>query len=527
MSRALFAAVAVLPLMLAAGSAVAQSHGGHGAHAAPARPPQARPTPAPKPKPRAAAPRRATPPAPAQAPAVDAHAGHAMSAAPAAAADPHAGHDMGGMQTAPAQTPAADPHAGHNMGQTPAAADPHAGHDMGGMQTAPARTPAADPHAGHAMSAAPASAADPHAGHDMSGMQTAPATAPDADPHAGHAMSAAPAAAADPHAGHDMSGMQTAPATAPVADPHAGHNMSPAPAAVADPHAGHDMSAMQTPAADPHAGHDMSAMAGGAPNIPTSVDAVGGRMVETPPPAAARAAPAHAADLLFDPAVMAASRQQLLVENGDVRTTAVLIDSIEASFGDGEEGYSWNAQGWTGGDINRFWWKTEGEGAFDGKLHDAEVQALYSRAVAPFWDVQAGVRQDFRPDGDDTTHLTVGVQGVAPYWFEMSAAAFLSTEGDLTARAEAEYDQRITQKWILQPAIEVAFSASDIPELEIGSGLTSVTAGLRLRYEIRKEFAPYVGVEWSRSFGDTADYARARGDDVDATRLVVGIKAWF
>jgi copper resistance protein B len=301
-----------------------------------------------------------------------------------------------------------------------------------------------------------------------------------------------------------------------AADPHAGHDMSG--------HAGH---AAPAAAADPHAGHDMSAMTGGAPNIPTSVDAVGGRMVETPPPAAARAAPANAADLLFDPAVMAAARKQLLVENGDVRTIAVLVDTLEAGFGDGEKGYSWNAQGWGGGDINRFWWKTEGEGAFDGKLHDAEVQALYSRAVAPFWDLQAGVRQDFRPDGDDTTHLTVGVQGVAPYWFEMSAAAFLSTEGDLTARAEAEYDQRLTQKWILHPAIEVALSASAIPELEIGSGLTSVTAGLRLRYEIRKEFAPYVGVEWSHSFGDTADYARARGDDVDATRLVVGIKAWF
>ncbi|WP_292050722.1 copper resistance protein B, partial [Brevundimonas sp. UBA5866] len=278
---------------------------------------------------------------------------------------------------------------------------------------------------------------------------------------------------------------------------------------------------------DPHAGHDMSAMTGGAPNIPTSVDAVGGRMVETPPPAAARAAPAHAADLLFDPAVMAASRKQLLVENGDIRSTAVLIDSIESSFGDGEKGYSWNAQGWTGGDINRFWWKTEGEGDFGGKLHEAEVQALYSRAIAPFWDVQAGVRQDFRPDGDDTTYLTVGVQGVAPYWFEMNAAAFLSTEGDLTARAEVEYDQRITQKWIVQPAIEVAMSASDIPELEIGSGLTSVTAGLRLRYEIRKEFAPYVGVEWSRSLGDTADYARARDEDAEDVRLIVGIKAWF
>lgn len=270
----------------------------------------------------------------------------------------------------------------------------------------------------------------------------------------------------------------------------------------------------------------MSAARGG-PNIPTSVDAVGGRMVETPPPAAARSAPAHAADLLFDPAVMAAARKQLLAENGDIRSTAVLIDSLEAGFGDGADTYNWGAQGWTGGDINRFWWKTEGEGEIDGKLHEVEVQALYSRAIAPFWDVQAGVRQDFRPDGEDATHLTVGVQGVAPYWFEMGAAAFLSTEGDLTARVEAEYDQRITQKWILQPAIEMALSASDIPELEIGSGLTSVTAGVRLRYEIRKEFAPYIGVEWSRSLGETADYARARGQDPEDTRLVVGVKAWF
>jgi copper resistance protein B len=380
-----------------------------------------------------------------------------------------------------------------------APADPHAGHDMSGHAghgTAPV-----DAHAGHNMAPAQAAPANPDAGHDM-----VTAQAPQADPHADHNT-----APADPHAGHDMSGH--AGHGAPAADPHAGHNMSG--------HAGHGAAQ-----ADPHAGHEMSAARGG-PNIPTSVDAVGGRMVETPPPAAARSAPAHAADLLFDPAVMAASRKQLLAENGDIRSTAVLIDSIEASFGDSADGYSWGAQGWTGGDINRFWWKTEGEGEIDGTLHEAEVQALYSRAIAPFWDVQAGVRQDFRPDGDDTTHLTVGVQGVAPYWFEMSAAAFLSTEGDLTARAEAEYDQRITQKWILQPAIEVALSASDIPKLEIGSGLTSVTAGLRLRYEIRKEFAPYVGVEWSRSLGDTAGYAKARGQDPEDTRFVVGIKAWF
>ncbi|CAM2902530.1 copper resistance protein B [Brevundimonas diminuta] len=465
--KSLSLSLALAPLMLAAGGpALAQSHASHAAHV-PAAAPAAQATPS------AAKPAHDCPmmregkPCPMH------------GAASGAQSDPHAGHDMSG-------------HAGHGA----APADAHAGHNMAPAQVAPA---------------------NPHAGHDM-----APAHAAQAGPHADHNT-----ASADPHAGHDMSGH--AGHGAPAADPHAGHAMAPAQATPADPHTGHDMSGHAghgAAQADPHAGHDMSAARGG-PNIPTSVDAVGGRMVETPPPAAARSAPAHAADLLFDPAVMAASRKQLLVENGDIRTTAVLIDSIEASFGDGADGYSWGAQGWTGGDINRFWWKTEGEGEIDGKLHEAEVQALYSRAIAPFWDVQAGVRQDFRPDGDDTTHLTVGVQGVAPYWFEMSAAAFLSTEGDLTARAEAEYDQRITQKWILQPAIEVALSASDIPELEIGSGLTSVTAGLRLRYEIRKEFAPYVGVEWTRSLGDTADYAKARGQDPEDTRFVVGIKAWF
>ncbi len=348
-----------------------------------------------------------------------------------------------------------------------------------------------------------------------------------ADPHAGHDMAPAQATPADPHAGHDMRGH--AGHGAPAADPHAGHAMAPAQAAPADPHAGHDMSSHighgATPA-DPHAGHDMSAARGG-PNIPTSVDAIGGRMVEAPSPAAARAAPAHAADLLFDAAVMAAARKQLLAENGDIRSTAVLIDSIEAGFGDGPNSYSWSAQGWAGGDIHRFWWKTEGEGEIHGKLHEVEVQALYSRAIAPFWDVQAGVRQDYRPDSEDATHLTVGLQGVAPYWFEMGAAAFLSTEGDLTARIEAEYDLRITNRWILQPAVEVALSASDIPELELGSGLTSITTGLRLRYEVRKEFAPYLGVEWSRSLGDTADYAKARGQDPENTRFVIGVKAWF
>lgn len=371
-------------------------------------------------------------------------------------------------------------------------------------------------------------AQDPHAGHPMPAPMPQTLARPAApDAHAGHIMAPAqPSPAPDPHAGHHM------PARPTTIDPHAGHAMpASAPAPVPpDPHAGHDMSAM-TPAeadlrADPHAGHDMSTMSMGPPNVPTSADNPG-RPPEDALPAAALGGPAHAADLVFGPDAMAAARQILVRENGDVRATAVIIDRLEAGFGDDAESYLWDVQGWSGGDINRFWWKSEAEGEFGGDLEAVEVQALYSRAVTPFWDVQAGVRQDFRLDGEDTTHLVLGLQGLAPYWWEIDAAAFLSAEGDLTARVEAEYDQRLTQRLILQPRLEIDASAGDIPELEIGSGLSSVEAGLRLRYEFRKEFAPYVGVEWSRALGDTADYIEARGGEAADTRLVVGLKAWF
>ena len=119
------------------------------------------------------------------------------------------------------------------------------------------------------------------------------------------------------------------------------------------------------------------------------------------------------------------------------------------------------------------------------------------------------------------------MQGLAPYWFEVDASAFLSNRGELTARVQSLYDQRITQRWILQPRAEVLLSAEDIPELSIGSGLSSLQLSARLRYEVRKEFAPYVGVEWTRSFGNTADFLEADGRSAEDTRFVVGIRAWF
>ncbi|HEY1072036.1 MAG TPA: copper resistance protein B [Brevundimonas sp.] len=335
-------------------------------------------------------------------------------------------------------------------------------------------------------------------------------------------------------AGHDMSMMPMGAAPTGQASPPAGHDMSTMGQAQPSPTtpAGHDMSMMPMGAApsgqtDPHAGHDMSGMAGMAmpPSVPTGADNPG-RPPQAPPPPGALSGSPHVADQVFNAEDMAAARRVLLAEHGDVRASAVMIDQLEATSVDGEEGYAWEAQGWRGGDINRFWWKSEGEGEFGGELEEAELQALYSRAFTPYFDFQTGLRQTYRPEGD-RTDLVVGVQGLAPYWFEVDAAAFLSSKGELTARAEVEYDQRITQKLILQPRAEVNLSAEDIPELGIGSGLSTLQVGARLRYEIHREFAPYVGVEWTRRFGDTRDFAEARGRSAEDTRVVVGVRAWF
>jgi copper resistance protein B len=245
-----------------------------------------------------------------------------------------------------------------------------------------------------------------------------------------------------------------------------------------------------------------------------------------PPPAAALSGPAHAADAVFGAEQMAQAREELRVEHGDMRVGKLLVDRLEARIRDGRDGYAWDAQGWYGGDIDKLWVKTEGEGEFGGGVEAAEVQALWSHAIGPFFDLQAGLRYDIRPR-PDRGYLVLGVQGLAPYWFEVDAAAFLSDKGDLTARVEAEYDQRITQKLILQPRVEFDLAAQDVPELGIGSGLSTAELGIRLRYEFKPQFAPYLGVEYERALGDTADFRRAGGEDVGGWSVLLGVRAWF
>lgn len=412
-------------------------------------------------------------------------------------------------------------------------------------------TPALAQHAGHTAPRAAQSAAQPTgdpscpAEHAAMGHCTPKAAAAAAPPPSPTQTPAAPRAAPAPvapdpscppdHAamGHctpKPSAASSAPAATP--DPHVGHNMSApsmpsaAPAST-DPSCPPEHAAMGhcTPNAgaaagtasipDPHAGHNMgNAAAPGAPPV-------------APPPPGAFSGPEHAADAVFDPKLMAQKRaEELIDEHGGYVGYMVLIDRLEARIQDGREGYAWEGDAWYGGDYNRLWIKSEGEGEFGGSLESAEVQALYSRAIDPWFNLQAGVRYDTRPQ-PGRAHLVLGVLGLAPYWFEIDGAAFLSEKGDLTARFEAEYDQRITNRLILQPRVEFDLAAQDVPELGIGSGLSSAEAGLRLRYEIKREFAPYIGVEYERRFGDTARFARTAGEKVGGWAFLVGLRSWF
>jgi copper resistance protein B len=203
----------------------------------------------------------------------------------------------------------------------------------------------------------------------------------------------------------------------------------------------------------------------------------------------------------------------------------VLFDQLEWQAGGETETVNWDATGWIGGDIHRLWFRTDGE-TDEKRLHEGEAHLLYGRAFSRWWDFIAGVRQDIRPD-PARTWAAVGVQGLAPYFFEVRATAYIGASWRTQARFEAEYEMLITNRLILQPRVEFNLSGKSDPERGIGAGFTSAEEGLRLRYEFRREFAPYVGISWNQKFGGTADFARAEGEDTGTTRFTVGIRAWF
>ncbi|MEO5827804.1 MAG: copper resistance protein B, partial [Luteimonas sp.] len=162
----------------------------------------------------------------------------------------------------------------------------------------------------------------------------------------------------------------------------------------------------------------------------------------------------------------------------------------------------------------------------DGKLHGAELQVLYGRSVARWWDVVAGIRHDFKP-GASQDFAALGVVGLAPYKFEVQATGYIGQGGQTAARFEAEYETLLTNRLILQPLVEVNLYGKNDARRGIGSGLSTVEAGLRLRYEFTRKFAPYIGVVRERAFGRTADFRRLNGEDIDDTRVVAGLRLWF
>lgn len=276
-------------------------------------------------------------------------------------------------------------------------------------------------------------------------------------------------------------------------------------------HPGHSQ---MEPSQREHAGHARGAMEGDA-----AADTHG--LERTPATAAIE-------PYLTSPE-MERARVEARREMGGGRFLMLQGDRFEWRSGEGTPAGLFEGQGWYGGDMSRLWVKVDAEYSFDAEpgaeeLESAEIQALYSRPVSAYFDLQVGLRRDLEP-APSRTLAVVGLQGLAPQWFEVDVALFLSDDGDLSSRLEAEYDMLFTQELMLQVRGELEVEGSDVPELGLGSGLSHVEAGVRLSYG--RVLAPYIGVSWEEKLGKTADLARAAGEEVGSVSAVAGIRFWY
>lgn len=207
---------------------------------------------------------------------------------------------------------------------------------------------------------------------------------------------------------------------------------------------------------------------------------------------------------------------------------SLIVDKLEMRTADGSNPVEWDAEGWIGKDLDKLWFKTEGEYRKE-KIEKAEFQALYSRAIDPNWDLQVGARKDTyqEPGKPDRNWLVLGIKGLAPYYFDIDTAVFIDGDGRTSLRFKTEYEFMLTQQLVLVPELEMDFFGKDDPATKTGSGLSETELGLRLRYEIRREFAPYIGVNWSKLYGKTADYAKEEGENYDDIQFVMGVRFWF
>ncbi len=211
--------------------------------------------------------------------------------------------------------------------------------------------------------------------------------------------------------------------------------------------------------------------------------------------------------------------------------TFAISQIAEFRTGEAPDAFALDTEGWIGGDYQRFWWKADGEQETTGaKPGEIELQGLYSRLFSPFWDFQTGLRIDRHYSGPSrrtTGYFVIGIEGLAPYWFEIEPALFVSEKGKVSTRFTATYDQLITQRWVIQPRIDLNAAFQDDTKRDVAAGFNDVEFGVRLRYDIRRRFSPYVGVTWRRVLGKTADLARRGGDDISTTAVVFGLRTWF
>nr|WP_308409863.1 copper resistance protein B [Xanthomonas arboricola] len=203
----------------------------------------------------------------------------------------------------------------------------------------------------------------------------------------------------------------------------------------------------------------------------------------------------------------------------------VLLDRLEAFDTTRRSGQDWEARAWIGGDIDRLWLRSEGERQ-DGRTQAASVEAFYGHAISPWWDLLVGARQDIGA-GEQRSWAAFGVQGLAPYKFETEATLYVGSGSRAALRLEGEYEVLLTNRLILQPRVEADIALTDDDRRRVGSGLEQVEVGLRLRYEITRRFAPYIGWVHSRSFGDTARRAAIDDEPVRDSRFVAGLRIWF
>ena len=381
----------------------------------------------------------------------------------------------------------------------------HPGHDMSsmpGMAMPPPKPPAKKPAVRKAV--AKAASAKP-AATKKTAVRKTPARSARPATHAGHAPARAGAATQAPSATHDMSSM-------PGMDPSAMHDRTSAPA-----DAGHDTKGAAMSAKDHgamnHGEMDHAAMDHAAMHNTTSGDLP------------ADAAPREPVPVLTD-SDRAAAFPQLATGHAahDARIhTYWLADRLEVR--DGARSGAWEGLAWIGGDVDRVWLRSEGD-IEHGRVERGDLEVLYGHSITPWWDVVTGVKHGFG-EGPSRTYAAFGVQGIAPYKFEVGATAYVGNGGRTAATVEAEYDTLITNRLILQWQGEANLYGRADPAIGVGSGLSTVEAGARLRYEFTRRFAPYIGVELERAFGGTADLRHEAGKYATDTRAVAGIRFWF